>query len=58
MIKRNMRTILVFGLLLLLGLCEESQAFRCNGKLVFEGDSKAEVFYKCGEPDFVDSWKE
>ena len=53
-----MRTIFVFGLLLLLGPCGESQAFRCGGRLVFEGDSKAEVFYKCGEPDFVDSWEE
>jgi hypothetical protein len=58
MMKRNMGMILLFVLLLLLVRGEESQAFRCGGRLVFEGDSKAEVFYKCGEPDFVDLWEE
>ncbi len=23
-----------------------------------EGDSKAEVFHKCGKPDFVETWEE
>lgn len=31
---------------------------RCGTKLVHEGDSKAEVFHKCGKPDFVETWEE
>jgi hypothetical protein len=33
-------------------------AFRCGTQLVGEGDTRAEVIQKCGEPTFVDSWEE
>jgi hypothetical protein len=33
-------------------------ALRCGTRLVHEGDTKAEVIHKCGEPSYVDSWKE
>ena len=31
---------------------------RCGTELVHEGDGKAEVIHKCGEPSFVESWGE
>ena len=38
--------------LLILGLlaCSPAFAFRCGSKIVSEGDSRAEVMAKCGEP--------
>jgi hypothetical protein len=41
-----------FAAAALLGLIASSPAFafRCGGKLVLEGDSRAEVVAKCGEP--------
>jgi hypothetical protein len=39
----------VFGLL----ACSPAFAFRCGNKLVSEGDSRAEVAAKCGEPTEV-----
>jgi len=44
--------------LTILGTVERALAFRCGTSLVNEGDTKAEVDRKCGEPDYVDSWKE
>lgn len=38
--------VLVLGLL----ACSPAFAFRCGTKLVSEGDSRAEVQAKCGEP--------
>jgi hypothetical protein len=38
--------VLVLGLL----ACSPAFAFRCGSKLVSEGDSRAEVRAKCGEP--------
>ena len=35
-----------------------NNAFRCGTQLVSEGDTRAEVIQKCGEPTFVDSWEE
>jgi len=35
-----------------------SLAFRCGTSLVSEGDMRAEVARKCGEPDYIDSWEE
>jgi hypothetical protein len=35
-----------------------AHAFRCGGALVDEGDSKAEVMIKCGEPDWKTRWSE
>jgi hypothetical protein len=37
---------------------DPSLALRCGTKLVSEGDTKAEVIYKCGEPGQVESWDE
>lgn len=38
--------VLVLGLL----VCSPAFAFRCGSKIVTEGDSRAEVAAKCGEP--------
>jgi hypothetical protein len=38
--------VLVLGLL----ACSPAFAFRCGSKIVTEGDSRAEVAAKCGEP--------
>jgi hypothetical protein len=38
--------VVVLGLL----ACSPAFAFRCGSKLVSEGDSRAEVMAKCGEP--------
>ena len=38
--------VLVLGLL----ACSPAFAFRCGSKLVSEGDTRAEVSAKCGEP--------
>ena len=52
----------IYGLLLLLLLLALSDisiaGLRCGTKLVHEGDTKAEVIHKCGEPNFVQSWEE
>jgi hypothetical protein len=34
------------------------RAFRCHARLVYIGDSKADVYSKCGEPDHIDEWEE
>ena len=34
------------------------RAFRCHGRLVYIGDPKTDVMYKCGEPDHIDQWEE
>jgi len=41
--------VIVLGLL----ACSPAFAFRCGNKLVSEGDSRAEVAAKCGEPTDV-----
>jgi hypothetical protein len=41
--------LLVFGLL----ACSPAFAFRCGTKLVSEGDTRAQVAAKCGEPTDV-----
>ena len=49
----------LFLLFFLLALSDVSIAgLRCGTKLVHEGDTKAEVIHKCGEPSFVESWEE
>jgi hypothetical protein len=49
----------LFIVLLLFGLSDVSIAgMRCGTKLVHEGDTKADVIHKCGEPSFVESWGE
>ncbi len=35
-----------------------ASGFRCGTRLVSEGDTRAEVIQKCGEPTFVDAWEE
>jgi hypothetical protein len=50
--------VLFFSSLLFLFTSFSLAGFRCGNKLVHEGDTKAEVIYKCGEPDFVEAWEE
>jgi hypothetical protein len=42
----------------LMSIARPAHAFRCDGALVDEGDSKAEVLIKCGEPDWTTRWSE
>jgi len=44
--------------LMVLGTSVTGFSFRCGTSLVSEGDTRAEVARKCGEPDYVDSWEE
>jgi hypothetical protein len=46
---KRVTAVLVLGLL----ACSPAFAFRCGNKLVSEGDSRAEVAAKCGEPTDV-----
>lgn len=49
----------LFITLLLFMLSDISLAeLRCGTRLVHEGDSKAEIIHKCGEPDYVECWEE
>ena len=34
------------------------RALRCQGRLVYIGDLKAEVLSKCGQPDQIEQWEE
>ena len=34
------------------------RALRCQGRLVYIGDLKADVLSKCGEPDQIEQWEE
>src|SRR5690349_23447910 len=43
---RRAAAVLILGLL----ACSPAFAFRCGSKIVTEGDSRAEVSAKCGEP--------
>jgi hypothetical protein len=53
--KKRILPILL-GLLPLMLLCSQPVlALRCGHELVSEGDYKADVIDKCGEPDYVDS---
>ncbi len=44
---------------LVLGFSQDAagRSLRCNGRLVMIGDYLADVEYKCGMPDHVDSYK-
>lgn len=48
----------VMIMLMLFGLTDLSFAFRCGTKLVYEGDTRYEVQYKCGDPDHIEYWEE
>jgi hypothetical protein len=50
--------IVIVAFLCVFGSVETASAFRCGTQLVGEGDTRAEVIQKCGEPTFVDSWEE
>jgi hypothetical protein len=48
-------------ILVLLGIMAASgqaHGFRCNGRIVTEGDYAYEVIARCGEPDYVQAWEE
>jgi hypothetical protein len=51
-------SIFFLVLLMVLGTAGGSFAFRCGTSLVSEGDTRAVVTHKCGDPDYVDSWEE
>lgn len=34
------------------------RALRCQGRLVYIGDLKADVVSKCGKPDHIEQWEE
>ena len=34
------------------------RALRCQGRLVYIGDHKADVLAKCGQPDHIEQWEE
>jgi hypothetical protein len=50
--------LMVLTASVLLSTAAPAYAFRCDGALVDEGDSKAEVLIKCGEPDWTTRWSE
>lgn len=47
-----MKLPILFTLFLVAGISVDAFAMRCGNRLVSRGDSKAEVFIKCGEPSF------
>ena len=50
--------IVIIAILCVFGSVDVASALRCGTQLVSEGDTRAEVIQKCGEPTFVDSWEE
>jgi hypothetical protein len=60
---REMKTYGIYAIVIIAILCifrsvGADNAFRCGTQLVSQGDTRAEVIQKCGEPTFVDSWEE
>ncbi len=47
--------IILFGIMAAAG---SAHGFRCDGKIVTEGDHAYDVLAKCGEPDYVDAWEQ
>jgi hypothetical protein len=47
-----MKLTILFTLILVAGISVDAFAMRCGHRLVSRGDTKAEVFIKCGEPSF------
>jgi hypothetical protein len=56
--KRSSALVYILFLLGMLAVGGPAHGFRCNGKIVTEGDYAYEVIAKCGEPDSVESWEE
>ena len=50
--------IVIVAILCVFGSVDTASAFRCGTRLVCEGDTRAEVIQRCGNPTFVDSWEE
>ena len=60
---KEMKTYGKYAIVIIAILCVfrsvgADNAFRCGTQLVSEGDTRAEVIQKCGEPTLVDSWVE
>jgi hypothetical protein len=55
---RKIASIFFIVVLMGLGTAGAAFAFRCGTSLVSEGDTRAVVAHKCGEPDYIDSWEE
>ncbi len=49
------KRLISLAILLALVPLQASYGFRCQGRLVYEGDTKSEVLKKCGEPTGKDS---
>ena len=54
----SLKYVLALVALLMISTYSSAESLRCHGDLVGEGDTKAQVFEKCGEPEFKDSFCE
>jgi hypothetical protein len=54
--KRLIYSISLFILVILIS--HPTYGLRCSGSIVSIGDTKSQVIYKCGEPDYIESWEE
>jgi hypothetical protein len=54
----GINAIVIIAILCIFRSVGAENAFRCGTQLVSQGDTRAEVIQKCGEPTFVDSWEE
>lgn len=50
--------ISILSVLYLHTIAFADRALRCHGRLVYIGDLKADVLFKCGKPDHVEQWEE
>jgi hypothetical protein len=57
-IKTNCALGFMIVLLVIMTPTGPAHGFRCDGKIVTEGDYSYDVLAKCGEPDYVDAWEE
>jgi hypothetical protein len=49
------RLMMLFACFVLIS-ASSADAFRCGSRVVSDGDYKAEVLYKCGEPQLVEEY--
>jgi len=48
----------LLSVLLFYPIVAAEKTLRCQGRLVYLGDTKAKVLDKCGDPDQLDQWEE
>jgi hypothetical protein len=56
--KRNSAFVSVLFFLGTIIASSPAHGFRCNGRIVTEGDYSYDVLSRCGEPDHVEAWEE